>query len=107
KREDEQWEYTKKEKERDAERWDFEKREKEAALMRQNMDILEKDLSKLTPRKKNYWRGRQNKILQYDQDDPYNTPPHSSHSSVGGSANNGLGGVGDGYYPHFPNLNEY
>ncbi|CAN1339404.1 hypothetical protein LINPERPRIM_LOCUS38466 [Linum perenne] len=63
KRGDEQWEYTKKEKDHEAGRWEFEKREKEAALMRQNMEILEKDLSKMTPRKKKYRREEQNKIL--------------------------------------------
>ncbi|CAL1382161.1 unnamed protein product [Linum trigynum] len=78
--------------EREAEKWDVEKKEREAAILQQNVAILEKDLSKMTPRKKIFWRRKQNDIYGYDQDDP------NSYPSDGGDGDASGGGDGD-YFP--------
>ncbi|CAL1407086.1 unnamed protein product [Linum trigynum] len=52
--EKEEWAYKRQVREREAEKWAVEKKEREAAILQQNVAILEKDLSKMTPRKKRF-----------------------------------------------------
>ncbi|CAL1413778.1 unnamed protein product [Linum trigynum] len=53
--------YKRQVREREAKKLVVEKKEREAKIIQQNMAILEKDLSKMTPRKKRFWR--RNKMI--------------------------------------------
>ncbi|CAL1388999.1 unnamed protein product [Linum trigynum] len=100
--EKEEWTYKRQVREREAEKWAVEKKEREAAILQQNVAILEKDLSKMTPRKKRFWRRKQNDIYGYDQDDPNSYPSDGGDgdgdASGGGDGDESGGGDGD-YFP--------
>ncbi|CAL1399606.1 unnamed protein product [Linum trigynum] len=88
-REKEEWAYKRQVREREVEKWAIEKKEREAAILSQNMTILDKDLSRLAPRKKRFWRSKLNDILGYDQDYPNSNPSDGRDGDESG------GGDGD------------
>ncbi|CAL1380652.1 unnamed protein product [Linum trigynum] len=89
---------------RDQEKWELEKKGSEATLFRNNLDLLEKDLSKLTPRKKKFYKSHQNMLIGYDQDDPNSIPDYSSNASQTGG---GDGSGGGDYGNYFSLLGDY